>query len=214
MGGSLSGSMMLGPSLLAGGLSDSLGRSASLRQDVRPRVVPEDERDDWLDARAADIEASEVKIVSASMGMEEAVDVCHPLVSLRCMMLTATKDTAQRGLFQLDRRSVSRVLQLLRREHPSGAFLTWQYADLNTFLLLVLQASSKTPQVSRSPSKSLSSRPQTTTESLAEYAIVEEPLQGRGYMDVRSIDIVKRLRRNDKVCVGDVCGKFPCAARG
>lgn len=97
-----------------------------------------------------------------------------------------------------------------------------QYADLNTFLLLVLHATSSTPASSRSTSLSqgqkdaqamrdaINGTPGTGGYGYSDSAIADEG--DLTSMDERALSLVARLRRGDRVTVGDVCGESPLSA--
>ncbi|KAK4686626.1 hypothetical protein P7C73_g3496, partial [Tremellales sp. Uapishka_1] len=156
----------------------------------RQMSLDAEETGEWLDIKAEAILAAqgagENKLVLGSMGMEEAVDI------------------------------------LLKGEHPclivqksSGptSFAFFDYADLNAFLLLVLQASSPSPLKAKSPSVSSATRPphlrtysNSSSNSWSEHAILEEDEYGDGgVLDERGREIVRRLRKGEKVGVEAIC---------
>ncbi|ORY23044.1 hypothetical protein BCR39DRAFT_365497 [Naematelia encephala] len=167
--GSLGGSMFL-PSPGKSSVPASAGYFGTAQSSVTESVQLRG-ADKWLSASADQAlrgVESEVKVVKGDTGMEAAVDILLRS-GLQCLVVEKSSDPPTYGFFD--------------------------YADLNTFLLLVLQVASTASQSSQNKA--------TSTESADpfEYAI-EDDGEGQSHGMDR---LVKRLKRGERVQVREVC---------
>ncbi|EIW69478.1 hypothetical protein TREMEDRAFT_62339 [Tremella mesenterica DSM 1558] len=153
------------------GANVTRSRSVHKTAEIDTPSPPEDI--EWLQVTAEQLLVKqEVRKVPGNMGMEEAVEV---LLQKDCKCLLVEINPEQYAFFD--------------------------YSDLNTFLLLVLQASANSHSRSPAPQRGV-----TSSTSVRDQNIPDSPFdEGESYLDERSRDIVQSLRRGTKLGVGAVC---------